>query len=123
MVWCGQTEIKNLLEAVRKKSSFELEYDDHKKRLNERERKLIEREKNLEQKSKRASQSRRQNNPASNSPSKNNKSKNRSIRDQNKASSSAQSADPLHHIRNILPFHWLSLLLLVLLMISIAQKR
>merc|ERR1719266_2469112 len=41
-----KTEIKNLLEAVRKKSSFELEYDDHKKRLNERERKLIEREKN-----------------------------------------------------------------------------
>jgi len=116
-----KTELRHLQEAVRKKSEFEKEYDAHKKKLNEREQRLIEREKQFEQKAKSA-RSKRNNNAASTS-SKSGKLKgsNRGTRDQSTRSSS--SGDPLHHIRNILPFHWLSLLLLVLLMISIAQKR
>merc|ERR1712048_804444 len=108
-----QRRINELQESVRKKSDFELEYDSHKKKLSEREKKLEERERNFQQKSKKASNSRRQNNVISSSPSKRDKNKTRSTRDQNKFKG---------NIRD-LPFHWLSLFLFVLLMISIAQKR
>jgi len=104
-----KTDIRQLQEAVRKKSQFETEYDDHKKRLNARDKKLREREKAFEEKSKKASGSRRQPNANMSSPSKSNK---RGTRDQNKGNT----------LRD-LPFHWLSLFPLIILMISIAQKR
>jgi len=104
-----KTEIRKLQEAVRKKSQFEKDYDSHKMKLNDRERKLRERERIFDEKSKKASSSRRQPKTNPSSPSKSSK---RSTRTQNKGNT----------LRD-LPFHWLSLFLLILLMISIAQKR
>merc|ERR1719229_277101 len=103
-----QSQILELEERVRKKSSFEEEFEVHKQRLEERESKLKDRERNVERRSKKS-----QNRRKAESPSK------RSIRSEQKE----ESKDPLHHIRNLLPFHWVSVFLLILLMISIAQKR
>merc|ERR1712083_635161 len=100
--------IASLEERVRTKSSFEEEFEVHKQRLEERESKLKDRERNVERRSKKS-----QNRRKTESPSK------RSIRSEQKE----ESKDPLHHIRNLLPFHWVSIFLLILLMVSIAQKR
>jgi len=112
-----KTQLRQLQEAVRKKSEFEKEYDVHKKRLREREQRLAEREKQFEQK---VSASKRPK-PSSTSPSLSKRPGRPKIRDPNTRPSA--SGDPLHQFRNILPFHWIALLLLVLLMVSIAQKR
>jgi len=115
-----KNQSRKLQEALRRKSEFEKEYDVHKKRMREREQRLAEREKQFEQKEKKSVRAPK-NSSSSVSPSK--RPGRPKLRDQNTRPSSSQFGDPLHQFRNILPFHWIALLLLVLLMISIAQKR
>jgi len=117
--------IRTLTEAVRKKSERELEYDALKKKLVVREKSVLDRERNLEQKLKKERLRRKKalsspsNGGSSSSRGGNNKRSSREQRD----SARTETKDPLYPYRNILPFHWVSLFLLVVLMMSIASKR
>ena len=107
--WYKQTQIKQLHESVRKKSEREKQFDDERKKLSVREKKIEEREKALsvELKNKKKSSKR----------GKNIKSTVSKVKEQ------IESKDPLNRYRNMLPFHWICIFLVVILMLAIAQRK
>mmetsp|Transcript_25400 Transcript_25400/g.41406 ORF Transcript_25400/g.41406 Transcript_25400/m.41406 type:complete len:504 (+) Transcript_25400:79-1590(+) len=95
--------------SINKKSEKEKQFDEIRKKLQIRENKLDEQEKLLQSKIK--SEKKRHKTSGASS-----KKVSRVIKEQ------IESKDPLHRYRNMLPFHWVSLILLLILMLAIAQK-
>lgn len=109
-----KTEIKQLHDAVRKKSERETQFDEIQKRLSNKERKLEAREKEFAQKmrqSKSKKSGRRGGEYEGSSRSRQNK------------SGSGSNTLPLESIRNVLPWHLISIALFFVLMMAISQRR
>jgi len=107
-----RSEIKQLHESIRKKSEKEKEFGEIRKKLSNREKKLDEREKMLKSKYRQNGSSRTKQREYS-SPSKQSR----------KLKEFSESKDPLYAYRNLLPFHWISFALFLILMLAIAQKK
>jgi len=108
-----KSEIKSLHESVRKKSEREKQFDEIRKRLSGKERKLEEREKELGRKLRQAN--------------KGGGGGRRSQASHSSGSTKRQSRpgdnDPLGRVRYMFPWHWISLVLCVALMLAISQRR
>jgi len=104
--------LSNYMNRYVKKSEKEKEFGEIRKKLSNREKKLDEREKMLKSKYRQNGSSRTKQREYS-SPSKQSR----------KLKEFSESKDPLYAYRNLLPFHWISFALFLILMLAIAQKR
>jgi len=109
-----KSEIKQLHEAVRRKSEREKQFDEIRKRLSAKERKLEEREKEVGRRLRQAKGAsgggRRSQGSHGGGQARRQMAKN-------------GDGDPLGKIRNVFPWHWISIVLLFVLMVAIAQKN
>lgn len=107
----SRNEMKKLHECIRKKTEKEKEFTNIRKKLSQREKKLDDREKNLRLKYKKENKGKHQREQREYSSP-------RKVKEFNK-----ESKDPLAAYRHLLPFHWISLVLFIVLMFAVAQKR
>merc|ERR1719229_745135 len=101
-----------LHESIRKKSEKEKHFEERKKKLMNREKKIEQREKELKEKLKQFKPNKRKDNSNVNVSKPN-----------RRIISQTQSKDPLHAYRNMLPYHWICIFLIAVLMIAIAQRK
>lgn len=97
-------------ESLRKKSEREQNYDERNEKLTRREKNYEKKEKELNRRIKAEQNSKRRGRFKIKNTGK-------------QVIEQIQSRDPLGKYRNILPFHWITILLLIVLMLAIAQKK
>merc|ERR1712037_295837 len=108
-----RAEMRRLNDCIRKKTEKEKEFSDIRKRLLQREKKLEEREKNMRLKYKQQQQQ----------LSKKGKQWRNDFSPSKQLRKEKGFRDPLAPYKHLLPFHWICVGLLVVLMIAVSQRR